>query len=301
MKLSSNELAHGALPSVSLALSQVQVNRYPDMFAVELRETLAATFGLTLDHVAVGCGSSALCQQLVQITCLERTDEVIYPWRSFEAYPIFADVCGVRKVPVPLTADHAVDLAAMAAAVTSHTRLIFLCNPNNPTGTAFTGAEFDTFMARIPADVVVALDEAYIEFADVESGVGKLRNYPNLVVLRTFSKAYGLAGLRIGYALCSPSLVDALIKAAIPFAVSTPAQVAALASLAAPDELEARIREVKLQRRRVEKQLGTTPSHANFVWLPGIRWEKEGIMVRHFPEGTRITITTAAEMDALLA
>lgn len=299
VKLSSNELAHGALPSVKKALDTVEVNRYPDMFAVELREKLAAAFGLDFTNVAVGCGSSALCQQLVQITCLDRDDEVIYPWRSFEAYPIFVDVCGATKVAIPLK-DEAVDLDAIAAAITDHTKLIFLCNPNNPTGTVFSGDQFDAFMKHVPADVVVALDEAYIEFADVESGVGKLAQHPNLVVLRTFSKAYGLAGLRVGYALASAELIDALIKVAIPFAVSGPAQAAALASLAAGDELAARVAEVKKQRARAQEALGAVPSQANFIWLPGQKFEKEGVIVRHFPEGTRITVTTEEETDALL-
>lgn len=299
VKLSSNELAHGALPSVKKALDTVEVNRYPDMFAVELREKLAAAFGLDFTNVAVGCGSSALCQQLVQITCLDRDDEVIYPWRSFEAYPIFVDVCGATKVAIPLK-DEAVDLDAIAAAITDHTKLIFLCNPNNPTGTVFSGDQFDAFMKHVPADVVVALDEAYIEFADVESGVGKLADHPNLVVLRTFSKAYGLAALRIGYALGSSELIDALIKVAIPFAVSGPAQAAALASLAAGDELAARVAEVKKQRARAQEALGAVPSQANFIWLPGQKFEKEGVIVRHFPEGTRITVTTEEETDALL-
>lgn len=299
VKLSSNELAHGALPSVKKALDTVEVNRYPDMFAVELREKLAAAFGLDFTNVAVGCGSSALCQQLVQITCLDRDDEVIYPWRSFEAYPIFVDVCGATKVAIPLK-DEAVDLDAIAAAITDHTKLIFLCNPNNPTGTVFSGDQFDAFMKHVPADVVVALDEAYIEFADVESGVGKLAQHPNLVVLRTFSKAYGLAALRIGYALGSSELIDALIKVAIPFAVSGPAQAAAFASLAAGDELAARVAEVKKQRARAQEVLGAVPSQANFIWLPGQKFEKEGVIVRHFPEGTRITVTTEEETDALL-
>ena len=300
IKLSSNELAHDALPSVKQALDKVEVNRYPDMFAVELRETLASTFDLSFEQVAVGCGSSALCQQLVQITCLNHEDEVIYPWRSFEAYPIFVDVCGATKVPIPLDKNEAVDLDGIAEAVTENTKLIFLCNPNNPSGTAFTGAEFDAFMKRVPADVVVALDEAYIEFADVESGVGKLAEHPNLVVLRTFSKAYGLAALRIGYALGSSELIDALIKVAIPFAVSAPAQAAALASLAAGDELAARVAEVKKQRARAQEALGAVPSQANFIWLPGQKFEKEGVVVRHFPEGTRITVTTQKETDTLL-
>ena len=300
IKLSSNELAHGALPSVKEALEKIEVNRYPDMFALTLREALATFFDLTAEQVAIGCGSSALCQQLVQITCINFNDEVIYPWRSFEAYPIFVDVCGAKKVPIPLR-NEAVDLDRIADAVTENTKLIFLCNPNNPSGTAFTGEEFDAFMARIPHDVVVALDEAYIEFADVESGIGKLSRYPNLVILRTFSKAYGLAGLRVGYALGSPTLIDALLKVAIPFSVSAPAQAAALASLKAQDELAARVDEVRIQRQRIIEQLGAIPSQANFVWLPNQQWEKEGVIVRHFPEGTRITVTTEEETNKLLS
>src|SRR5699024_9225175 len=152
-------------------------------------------------RIAVGCGSVALCEQLVQATCTPG-DEVVFPWRSFEAYPIITHVVGAEQVRVPLTAEHELDLDAMAAAVTPATRLIFVCTPNNPTGTAFGAAELTSFLDRIPSDVLVVLDEAYYEFvtrADAPDGVRLAAQRDNVLALRTFSKAYGLAGLRVGY------------------------------------------------------------------------------------------------------
>ena len=173
-------------------------------------------------------------------------------------------------MPVPLTADHRVDLPALAAAVTERTKLIFVCNPNNPTGTTVTDAEFAAFMDAVPADVLVALDEAYFEYnqaADTPVATEVINRYPNVVGLRTFSKAYGLAGARIGYAFGPQVVIEALNKVAVPFSVSSVAQVAALASLSASDELRARIDGTVAERSRVVDKLGLAESQANFVWL----------------------------------
>ncbi len=193
LKLSSNEVAFGPLPSAHTAITDAAstINRYPDMAATELREALADHLGTTIDHVTVGCGSSTLCQQLVTITCQEGED-VIFPWRSFEAYPIFARVTGANPVQIPLTSDLRNDLDAMADAITDNTRLIFVCNPNNPTGTVVTAEEFDAFMAKVPSHIVVALDEAYFEYNTAPStpdAAELVKRYPNLIGLRTFSKA----------------------------------------------------------------------------------------------------------------
>ncbi|MDY6049516.1 MAG: histidinol-phosphate transaminase [Corynebacterium sp.] len=336
IKLSSNEVSFGPLPSVQRAIDAAgrTANRYPDIAAWELREALGRQFGLAGDQVAVGAGSSSLCQQLVQVTCLSRGDEVIFPWRSFEAYPIFVAVVGATPRPIPLVEDtQAVDLEGIAAAVTDRTKLIFVCNPNNPSGTAFDAAAFEQFMARIPVDVLVALDEAYIEFAQVESGVGELEKYPNLVVLRTFSKAYGLAGLRLGYMLGPVEIVEAVNKVSIPFVVSSVAQAAGIASLEsqAQVELKERVDAIVAERERVFERLsgamapaGGTPtssasataaptssasataapavvaSQANFLWLPGSHLtDLDGVVLRVFDEGTRITIGTPEESEAL--
>ena len=310
IKLSSNECAEAPLPSVLEAMqdSLFQVNRYPDMGAVQLRAALAEHLGVAPEQVAVGTGSSALCQQLVTAAA-GPGDEVVFPWRSFEAYPIFAQIAGATPVPVPLTADHRVDLPALAAAVTERTKLIFVCNPNNPTGTTVTDAEFAAFMDAVPADALVALDEAYFEYnqaADTPVATEVINRYPNVVGLRTFSKAYGLAGARIGYAFGPQVVIEALNKVAVPFSVSSVAQVAALASLAASDELRARIDGTVAERSRVVAKLGLAESQANFVWLPGAgqeladRLAAEGVLVRVFPEGIRVTVTNAEETDALL-
>ena len=309
IKLSSNECAEAPLPSVLDAMSKAlgEVNRYPDMGAVQLRAALAEHLGVAPEQVAVGTGSSALCQQLVTAAA-GPGDEVAFPWRSFEAYPIFAQIAGATPVPVPLTADHRVDLSALAA-VTERTKLIFICNPNNPTGTTITNAEFAAFMDEVPADVLVVLDEAYFEYnqaADAPVATEVITRYPNVVGLRTFSKAYGLAGARIGYAFGPRPIIEALNKVSIPFSVSAVAQEAALASLEAQEALRARIDGTVAERSRVVAKLGLAESQANFVWLPGAgkeladRLAAEGVLVRAFPEGIRVTVTNAEETDALL-
>ncbi|MDN8604701.1 histidinol-phosphate transaminase [Corynebacterium ureicelerivorans] len=310
IKLSSNESAEEPLPSVIEAMRKALggVNRYPDMGAVQLRAALAEHLGVAAEQVAVGTGSSALCQQLVTAVA-GPGDEVVFPWRSFEAYPIFAQIAGATPVPVPLTDDHRVDLPALAAAVNNRTRLIFVCNPNNPTGTTVTDAEFAAFMDAVPTDVVVALDEAYFEYnqaADTPVATKAITRYPNVVGLRTFSKAYGLAGVRVGYAFGPRTVIEALNKVAVPFSVSSIGQVAALASLAATDELRTRIDSTVAERERVVEKLELAPSQANFVWLPGAdqaladRLAAEGLLVRVFPEGIRMTVTNSKETDVLL-
>ena len=248
-----------------------------------------------------------------------KRQEILFPWRSFEAYPIFAQVVGAHPIPVPLSTDQRVDLPAMAKKITDKTRLIFVCNPNNPSGTTITKAEFAAFMDAVPADVLVALDEAYIEYnraTDTPLGTELVGTFPNLVCLRTFSKAYGLAGVRIGYAFGPENIIEALNKVAIPFSASTVAQVGARAALAAQDSLRERTEETVVQRERLEAALqdwGVPHSEANHVWLPAknlaslgtpqeiaAHLAERGVLVRAFSEGIRITVTTREETDALL-
>lgn len=310
IKLSSNECAEGPLPPVLDAMRKAlgEINRYPDIGALQLRAALGEHLGVAPEQVALGAGSSALCQQLVSIAA-QPGDEVIFPWRSFEAYPIFVQVVGATPVRVPLGSDDRLDMPALAAAVTDRTKLIFICNPNNPTGTTITGAEFAAFMDEVPADVLVVLDEAYFEYnhaADTPVATEVITRYPNVVGLRTFSKAYGLAGARIGYAFGPRPIIEALNKVSIPFSVSAVAQEAALASLEAQEALRARIDGTVAERSRVVDRLGLAESQANFVWLPGAgqeladRLAAEGVLVRAFPEGIRVTVTNAEETDALL-
>ena len=312
LKLSSNEVAHPPLPAAVAAMAEAAAaaNRYPDMGATDLVHAIAKHLKLRPEQVAVGCGSSALCQQLVQITC-KTGDEVVFPWRSFEAYPIFARVAGATPRPVPLTADHRVDLPALAAAITPATRLVFVCNPNNPTGTTITKQEFEEFMAVVPPTTLVALDEAYFEFVrtqDTPMGTEVVVKHENVVALRTFSKAYGLAGVRVGYAFGNPAIITALNKVAIPFGVSAVAQAGAIASLAGAAQLLERTNETVSERDRVARAIGAIPSEANFVWIPtetaatlAQQLADQGVIVRAFPEGVRITVTDHAEANRFLA
>ncbi|AKK10136.1 histidinol-phosphate transaminase [Corynebacterium uterequi] len=310
LKLSSNEVATPPLPSAAAAMAEAAAgaNRYPDMGATALKEALAAQLRLPASRVAVGVGSSALCQQLVQITSTPDS-EVIFPWRSFEAYPIFVQVVGATARPIPLLADGGHDLQGMLDAITERTSLIFVCNPNNPSGQTITVAQFEAFLDQVPENVLVAVDEAYVEFnraADSPVATDYM-DRPNVVGLRTFSKAYGLAGVRVGYAFGPEKVIAALDKVAIPFGVSSVAQAGALASLAAREELLARVEETVAVRDEVADAVGALRSQANFVWLPGVdsaavahALAQQGVLVRAFPEGVRITVTTRAEAKRLL-
>ncbi|MFF2062728.1 histidinol-phosphate transaminase [Streptomyces sp. NPDC058200] len=307
-KLSSNENPYPPLPGVmEQAISAAGVfNRYPDMACTGLMNELAERFGVPLSHLATGTGSVGVAQQLLQATA-GPGDEVIYAWRSFEAYPIITQISGATSIKVPLTSGEVHDLDAMAEAITERTRLIFVCNPNNPTGTVVRRAELERFLDRVPGDVLVVLDEAYREFirdAEVPDGVAIYRDRPNVAVLRTFSKAYGLAGLRVGFAIAHEPVAAALRKTAVPFGVSQIAQEAAIASLRAEDELLGRVGTLVAERERVYRSLigqGWTvaETQANFVWLRlgertldfAAACETAGVVVRPFAgEGVRVTI-----------
>ncbi|MFF5857564.1 histidinol-phosphate transaminase [Streptomyces sp. NPDC012751] len=317
-KLSSNENPYPPLPSVleRVTTAACDLNRYPDMACAELMDELSERFGVPHSHLATGTGSVGIAQQLVQATS-GPGDEVLYAWRSFEAYPIVTQISGARSVQVPLTPGDVHDLDAMADAITDRTRLIFVCNPNNPTGTVVRRAELERFLDRVPGDVLVVLDEAYREFnrdTEVPDGVELYRERPNVCVLRTFSKAYGLAGLRVGFAIAHEPVAAALRKTAVPFGVSQLAQTAAVASLRAEDELLGRVGSLVCERTRVVDGLRghgwTVPeTQANFVWLRlGERTvafaqacEEHGVVVRPFPgEGVRVTIGETEANDIFL-
>lgn len=321
IKLASNEMSFPPLPAVTEAITDgaAGINRYPDNSSAALVAALAQLVGVDRSRVVAGSGSVALCQQLVQITC-ERGDEVLFGWRSFEAYPIVTQIVGAVPVRVPVTAGHALDLPAMAAAVTAATRLIYVCTPNNPTGTAVDRSELETFLDAVPDNVLVVIDEAYREFdTDPRSpdGVELATARPNVLALRTLSKAYQLAGLRVGYAVGDPAVIAALTKVAIPFSVNSLAQTAALAALRSQAELEPRWAQVISERVRVTEALRTAgyevpESQANFVWLPlreraaqfAAHAEDHKVIVRPFADasgGVRITIGSPEENDAFLS
>ncbi|MER5716628.1 histidinol-phosphate transaminase [Streptomyces sp. NPDC002132] len=317
-KLSSNENPYPPLPGVleSVSAAVASFNRYPDMACTGLVNEIAERFGVPASHVATGTGSVGVAQQLVQSTA-GPGDEVIYAWRSFEAYPIITRISGATAVQVPLTQGDVHDLDAMADAITERTRLIFVCNPNNPTGTVVKRAELERFLDRVPADVLVVLDEAYREFIrdpEVPDGCELYRERPNVCVLRTFSKAYGLAGLRVGFAIAHEPVAAALRKTAVPFGVSQLAQEAAIASLRAEDELFGRVGSLVCERIRVVEGLRaqgwTVPeTQANFVWLRlgertvdfAAACEQAGVVIRPFPgEGVRVTIGETEANDIFL-
>ncbi len=319
IKLASNETVHGPLPSVRAAIERAiaVVNRYPDNASVDLKAALAMHLGsgVVPEHIAVGSGSATLCQQLVQITAAAG-DEVMMGWRTFECYPPVIQVAGATGVKVPLT-DHTHDLDAMLAAITDRTRLIFVCNPNNPTSTVVDPDKLTRFVESVPPQILIAIDEAYAEYIRdgmLPNSLELALTRGNVVVLRTFSKAYGLAGLRVGYAIGHPDLITALDKVVMPFAVTNVAQAAAIASLEASDELMARTDAVVLERTRVSAALREAgfelpPSQANFVWLPlgersmdfSDRAADAHLVVRPFAdEGVRVTIGAPQENDAML-
>ena len=319
IKLASNEVPYGPLPGVPEAVAEAMrsVHRYPDMGVVALRDALAERLGVAAERIVTGCGSVALAEILVKATCLPG-DEVVYAWRSFEAYPIIAAGAGATSVRVPNTAAHGHDLTAMADAITDRTRLVFVCNPNNPTGTSVRRADLDRFLSAVPSDVLVVLDEAYRELVtdpDVPDGLATYGDRPNVVVLRTMSKAWGLAGLRMGYLVAQPGVAAALRKVLTPFSTSLVAQVAAIAALQQEDEVRRRCALVVAERERVAEALrklavDVPTSQANFVWLPlgdraaafGQACESRGVIVRPFqPDGVRVTIGTPEENDAFLA
>ena len=319
IKLASNEVPYGPLPGVVEAITRAaaETHRYPDMGVVALRDSLAEKYAVDPDRIATGCGSVAMAEHLVRTTCMTG-DEVLFSWRSFEAYPIIAATSGATAIRVPNTAEHGHDLPAMAAAITDKTRMVLVCNPNNPTGTSSRRAELDAFLDAVPENVLVILDEAYREFVtdpEVPDGIEVYADRPNVVILRTLSKAWGMAGLRVGFAVAQPEVAAAVRKVVTPFSTSSVAQAAAMAALSAEGEMRRRADLVIAERTRVLTDIRTLlpdvpESQANFVWLPlgdgamtfASVCEAEGVIVRPFAgEGVRVTVGTPDENDAFLA
>lgn len=318
-KISSNENPFQPLPSVVKAiesLSLSRINRYPDMRGWQVVERLAALHDVKPEQIVLGCGSTEVITQLVQLVA-GPGDEVIYPWRSFEAYPIIVATAGAESIQIPNRPDGSHDIDGIIAAINDRTRLIILNNPNNPTATALTADEARRVMEAAPSDVLVLMDEAYIQFntsADTAVGMDLFRQYPNVVVAQTFSKAYGLAGLRIGYAVAPEDVVDGMRKVALPFAVTDLAQKAALASLDVQEELDARVKQLLAERDRVvvalrEQGWEFPQPYANFFWLPLQERTDEvaaafigyGLSVRVFSgEGIRISIGEPEANDGVI-
>jgi histidinol-phosphate aminotransferase len=273
VKLASNEFPLPPFPEVREAVIAAidGLQRYPDGYSTDLRSALAEHFGLSPDEVAVGCGTCELLYLLAD-TLLQKGDEVVFPVPSFSSYRDIVDLHEATAVGVPLV-DFALDLEAMAAAVTARAKMIIVCNPNNPTGTYAPAAAVASLVESVPDNVLVVIDEAYIEFAtapDAEDSIALLEAHDNVIVLRTFSKIYGLCGLRVGYGLCSPELKAALDKVRQPFNVNLLAQVAAVEALKHQDQV-ARRREINAEMRSLmverlnARGRATVPSQANFM------------------------------------
>ncbi|MYT33083.1 MULTISPECIES: histidinol-phosphate transaminase [unclassified Streptomyces] len=316
-RLFMNENPYPPLPSVRQRIAEAaeRTQLYPGVFPERLVDALARELEVPHAHVVTGPGSVGIYQQIGQ-AMLSPGDEVIYARPSFEAFPITVRTAGAVPIEVPLVAGTH-DLETMAAAVTPRTKAIFVCEPNNPTGTAVGVGRLKWFLDRVPEDVLVVLDEAYHEFfrsPDAPDGVALYRDHPNVLVLRTFSKAYGLAGLRVGYGVTHPPIADALRKCAIPCGIGNIAEEAALASLAAKNELLQRVKHIAEERDRLRDALlahgfDVPVSHANFLWLPlrdeadafAARWEERGLLTRCFPgQGVRITVGDRAVNDLLI-
>lgn len=322
-KLSSNENPYGPFPRALEAGHQIlqHLNRYPDGSSRDLRGRLSEKLDVPVENVVVGNGSNELLVLLGQ-TCLKPGDEVVYGWPSFIVYPMVCQLMGATPVAVPLTQDHRFDLQAMAAAITPATKIVFICNPNNPTGTIVRKDEFEAFLEQVPAHVLVVIDEAYIEYCVDPAFPDGLQYFDGkrpIVVLRTFSKVYSLAGARCGYGVVPRPLAEALDKVREPFNVSTVAQAMAYYSLDDEVELHRRTSENEAHRDTLcacFDRLGIVyaQSHTNFIWTLVPRTGElfdfllsRGIIVRDFGNAhalrvgignTRDTEQTVAAFEA---
>jgi histidinol-phosphate aminotransferase len=322
VKLASNEGPLGPFPAALEALERVsrELNRYPDGGAYRLRSALAERHGVSFEEVAVGSGADALIDGISQAT-LDSGDAIVCGWPSFPSYVIYGLKLGAEAIRVPLR-DNRYDLDALLEAVTPRTKLVYICHPNNPTGTMNTRAELDAYFEAVPDHVVTVLDQAYFEYIDDPDYPDAIDEYfqagRRVIVLRTFSKIYGLAGLRVGYGVTSAELVTALSKTRRAFDVTTPAQEAALASLDAPDELERRRRvntEGRTQLEQILQEAGYSvvgPAVGNFLYVKlGEDAQplfdellRQGVIVRPLsgfgaPQAIRVTVGTPEEHEFL--
>lgn len=316
VKLTSNELSFGPLPEAEAALAEAlpRANRYPDRHATALREAIVfANPGSGAENILVGNGSSEVLLNLLQL--VERPGEVVFPWPSFTLYNAIATVLGLEARKVPLTEDHRIKPEAILSAVTGRTRAVILCNPNNPTGTYLTLEDVRNLAAELPENVLLILDEAYQEFVADPAYHGShalALKSENVVCARTFSKAHGLAGFRVGYGIAPARIADYFERVRFPFSVNLAAQVAATASMHAREKIAARAQFVIRERDRVEATfreagLNYIPSQGNFVLVetgPDL-FERAGVLVREgdplgYPGWSRVTIGDSGENDRVI-
>ena len=316
VKLTSNELSFGPLPEAETAMREAlpRLNRYPDRHAGALREAVAvANPGTSSENVLVGNGSSEVLLNLLQL--LTHPGEILFPWPSFGLYVAIATILGFKARKVPLTEQHEIKPEALLSAVSPETRAVILCNPNNPTGTYLTLDEVRTFAEALPESVFLILDEAYHEFVSDAAYGGShtlTLDHPNVVAVRTFSKAHGLAGLRVGYGLASERVADYAERVRFPFSVNLVAQVAATASMQARDKIRGRAEFIVRERDRIQEAFAEAglpyiPSQGNFVMVqtgPEI-FERAGVLVREgealgYPGWSRVTVGNSEENDRVI-
>jgi histidinol-phosphate aminotransferase len=313
-----NENPYPPLPSVETAMRRAigLANRYPQFHPDRLSDQIAGWCGTSSHHVALGSGSVGVALQLFQAV-VQPGDTIAFAWRNFDAYPMLAEMVGARTRTVPLLPDGRQDLDALAGVLDDRTRVVIVCNPHNPTGTLVTAPEFAAFMRKVPSHVTVVLDGAYREFArgpGLPDVPALMRDHPNLMELRTFSKAYGLAALRVGYGFGHPDLMAKIRRFQLPFGINAVAAAAVEASLRAQDELRLRVDGIiaerdRLRRVLVESGWDVPPSHANLLWLAAPAPVDDfahalataGIVIRHYPgEGVRITVGDRRDNNAVL-
>jgi histidinol-phosphate aminotransferase len=317
--LSLNENPFPPLPAVRSALIRWidAANRYPEFLPEQLRSLIAGHIGMPAEQVVPGAGATGVLLQALQALAVPG-DAIVMSLPTFDGYPILAQMTRLTSVTVPLDEHGHNDLNGLADAA-ANARVVVICRPHNPTGTLEPTAEVLSFLRRVPRDTIVLLDEAYIEFAAPEHQIdvsALVECFPNVVIVRTFSKAYGLAGLRIGYALASPELASALWSQQLPFGIASTSLPAVAASYDAEDQLLHRVRLITAERRYLRMRLSAigiyvTDAHANFVYLPsrggrGRLWREifadSGLHVRCYPDGgARITVGSRASTLAVLS
>ncbi|MFC2078236.1 histidinol-phosphate transaminase [Candidatus Bipolaricaulota bacterium] len=323
VKLASNENPLGVSPKAVTAMKEAveRVNFYPDAASYDLRTAIARHFGFSLDQVAIGNGADDLILQL-SMACLDEGDEVIASRSSFPVYDVYTHVMRAEMIKTPLAPGYRIDLDAMADRINERTKLVYVCNPNNPTGTIVRADEIDRFLKRVPECVVVVFDEAYFEMVDAEDFPDTTdlvrEGRPNVIVLRTFSKAYGLAGIRLGYGFAHPDLVSTLMRIKMVFNVNVAAQAAGIAALDDVEFLKRSVEANRIGRRFFYEafdrlNLEYAESHTNFVLVRiGPRAEEiqqellqTGVIVRpccgyDLPEFLRISIGTPEQNERLI-
>jgi histidinol-phosphate aminotransferase len=316
LALSLNENPFPPLPSVRSALTASidAANRYPEFMPERMRSLIAGRVGVRDDQVVIGAGATGVVVQVLHAVT-NPGDTMVLTSPTFDGYPIFAEMARLRSVTVALDRHGHHDLDAMADAA-AKARVVVLCRPHNPTGTVESAADVERFLRLVPSDTVVVLDEAYVEFLAPEQRIDApalVARFPNVVVLRTFSKAYGLAGLRIGYGFCAPDLARRLWTMQLPFGMGVTGLVAVAASYDAEAELRQRIRVICAEGRYLRSRLAamgvySTDSHANFVYLPagGRQWREAfagtGLRVRSYADGgVRISVGNRQSSRAVLS